>query len=240
MTRGTRTKPRRIGRVAVTLICGALVTALADRPGGGRHVTGGGPGAGINVAAGTVTTASGKVIDGITFVKSRDVAALRQQQRKALATAPAGVTGTRHCLEEWHFIAGGGANTNWKPDATTHIFGNGNRNSDYWNQEFLPCWWTDWTEPNSWSLLSNRTGLMMYSLDTSLYANVPITAGWAPWTKFLVCHYDGNWTYLSVLVGGINLFAYRDPSTGQMLQNTGPLTGNHLLRVDPPITEDFC
>jgi hypothetical protein len=195
---------------------------------------------GINPAAHSVTTHNGKVITGITFVNERDAPKIRKQDAAAARAHPNTYTGTRRCITYWHYITHGGTNTWWRPnpeDFEGHIFANGNRNVDYWNEEFLPCWYTDWPTAQEWMFLANASGdFVDYDSSSSqLETTIPQSADEAQLTQYAafdLCNYDLNWTYLAPHSSGV--FIYRDTGTSAVYWSYGLLDGNSLINMDIP------
>jgi hypothetical protein len=199
---------------------------------------------GINPSAHSVTTHNGTVITGITFVNDKDVLRVRQQEAKLATQQTAAATPELHCDGTWHFIAPGGTNVYWKPDTFGNIYANGNRSSDYWNQEFLACWWTNsgW-RLNEYAFLSNATGAVVayYGNNGQLRADLPFSSTGAAYlvqAAFLICHFDGNWISIKSLWYGA--WAYRDPGSAGVFGASGSLTGNNLFKLDPVLVELRC
>ncbi len=194
---------------------------------------------GINTAAGTVTTHSGKVISGITFVSKKDLATVKEQQAKSGSKPSAGINAVS-CLNSWVYITAGGTNAYWKPLGTlNNIYATGNRSADYWNQQFLPCYVHGWAGPE-WAFLANASGKFVDTHDIHLRANTPMGSSdqaMADHAKFYVCHYDGYWIYvnLGTNIFGQQLYVYRDPADQAAQSSLKPLNGNHLFYIDSPI-----
>ncbi len=195
--------------------------------------------AGINKAAGSVTTHAGKVITGITFISEKDLPTARNARAAAPSSA---VEDTVTCLDQWRYINAGGTNPYWKPQgAYQYIYANGNRAADYWNQQFLPCYLSSWAaEPNSWAFLANVTGgFVSHRNGNQLNATAFTDAAWvAEYAKVYVCSLDGYWMYLYLdtsLIDGTKKYAYRDPTTLAIYHANGPISGNHLFHIDQPI-----
>jgi hypothetical protein len=200
---------------------------------------------GINVSAGTVTSHDGTVRSGITFVDSKDAAAVKLQTSGSSGARSANVTNPNatnlYCIQTWHTIAGGAANSNWKPNSYEQIVANGNINVDPWNQWFLPCWRSGWLF-EEFAFLSNATGwFVSYIGYVYLYTDVHPSAGdflIDNYTRFKVCYYDGNWTYLK-RPGTAASIAYRDPATASVYLAGGPLNGNMLFKYTPSSLGDI-
>jgi hypothetical protein len=185
----------------------------------------------------------GKPTSGITYVAEKDVLRVRSEQA-ASAASQAAAAGQWFCMDDWHYITGGGANAYWKPDASGYVYANGNRNSDFWNQQLLPCWLNGW-ELHAWAFLSNRTGKFIDVVEPQLRAATPsnVSTSFANiYLKFLVCDYDGNWKYLErALSDPANIsYVYRTPANSSIRLAFGPLSGNHLFRIEPTIAFLRC
>jgi hypothetical protein len=204
---------------------------------------------GINRSTNSVTTRAGVVMTGVTFVDDKDVAGFRQQHRTSGSTLAA-ATPEWHCMTEWHFIHGGGANTYWKPKTgSRYLAAIGNRTADYWNQEFLPCWLNNF-QPNGWAFLSNATGSFVevpnYHSWTQLIADWPITfsdPNILNYVEFLVCTFDGNW--IDVATQPFAPYPYNGDrafrsSNGDLTSNSSALSGDNLFKMEPGVGNGTC
>lgn len=220
--------------LSVTSAAVAVAAAPGNAEGVNRDTVG------IDRANNSVTTRNGKILTGFTFVEAKDVATVRQQSAEAARQGFAVNAGSVVCTTQWHYISAGAANSYWKPQSgTEYVWANGNRSTDYWNQQFLPCWWSTWTEPNAWMFLANATGKFVDHYETHLNAgtlpNSP-ELWFALHAKIRVCHVDGYWVALYLYTSGANkLYAYRNPTTAAVIAANGPLSGNHLFYIDSPI-----
>lgn len=194
---------------------------------------------GINVSAHTVTTRNGTVWSGITFVDPKDVATAKLQASGSSSVQPLGPTNLS-CIHSWYYIAGGAANSNWKPDTSNQTFANriranGNISVDPWNQWFMPCWRSGWSVED-FAFLSNATGGFVAYLHTvnlqAIISQQTDDFTMDNFTRFSICYYDGNWTYLKPPDSGAPI-AYRDPATGNVFLADGPLNGNMLFNYSP-------
>jgi hypothetical protein len=239
----------RLVRVSTLAILAATSVAVASAPASANPA---GPTKpvnlteGINRSAHSVTTHDGTVITGITFIDAADTGTFIQQRATSASQLAVATGGTLTCYSQWRYITAGGPNTYWKADSSAFpIYANGNRNADYWYQQFLPCYYPGW-ELNAWAFLSNGTGEFVNrnrpTID--LYANIPATlseADFTYYTKLFVCTFDGNW--ISILLdryASQNAWAYRNPGTGRMEKSWGSLNGNNLFKVDPTVLTGGC
>jgi hypothetical protein len=198
---------------------------------------------GINPSAHSVTTHNGTVIAGITFVSESDMPRIKQQQAKSATPQTAAATATVFCYSQWRFITAGGTNAYWKPGIYEYVYASGNRNADYWNQEFLPCYQAGYAM-EEWTFLSNATGKYVDTRVTQLAASTTRDdPNFTILTKFTVCYFDGNWISIYLgkeFISGRKLWAYRDPGNAGVFEAYGPLNGNNLFKIDPPIPSGTC
>jgi hypothetical protein len=201
---------------------------------------------GINPSAHSLTTHDGTVITGITFVSEKDRPGVRQQQARSATQQTAAAGPTLQCDATWHFITAGGTNAYWKTgvDGYRYIYTNGNRNADYWNQEYIACWWTDW-EFNAYAFFSNGTGAVVAfnygAITPNFQATLPLSSSefdFNLFAKMFICYFDGNWIHMRLGNSGY-LNAWRDP-WGIMEPSGGPLNGNNLFKVDPVLVTLYC
>jgi hypothetical protein len=236
---------RRLGRVLVSTTVAAACVMAVSAPAGANAA--GTPyridlTEGIDRSAHTITTHAGTVIAGIDFVEPKDVAASQRQPTPSGGTLHAAAALQWHCELEWYFIHAGGSNTYWKPAAVDGIslVATGNRNADYWNQEFLPCWLDNWGA-GAFAFLSNATGKFVQVHSSASWTQ--LIADWPPSnttpqartaTRMVICTFDGFWDDIATQPDvDSSLKVYRN-SDGYLYSATAsPLNGNNLFRIDP-------
>jgi hypothetical protein len=238
-------------RVLALVVAVGAGVLVATTPASAGHLTSVkefNPAEGINPAAHSVTTHNGKVITGITFVSAKDAPKLRRQEAASARAHPnaSAINVYFHCLSKWTYITFGGTNTWWRAyhgDPQGHIFGNGDRSPyDYWNEEFLPCWYTDWPEAQDWAFLENADGNWVSTtyITSQLEATIPQSADHLAQepqltqnAMFQLCNYDGNWRYMTY---NDSAPIFRDTvGAGVYFKNYGLLDGNALLKTDESI-----
>jgi hypothetical protein len=150
---------------------------------------------------------------------------------------------TLKCATTWSYIRAGDDGY-LKPDANGTIYANGNRNSDYWNQQFLQCHFISSNQwpPEDYAFLSNRTGhwLQADRVTGQLNANGTLNSTDDHLPAFRVIRYDSNFWYF--VAGGLCQWPDGDCPYVQVKKNVtpgppvyadqwGPLNGWNLLRI---------
>jgi hypothetical protein len=211
-------------------VCTLAAPASAARS--GDSIAGVELSAGINVPAHSVTTRAGTVLTGVTFVDPKDLGSVRRRQRATTADDPF------YCASQWYYIHGGGTNTYWRTNPTSYfVQAIGNRNADYWNQEYLPCWYSDW-DINAYMFLSNMGGLFLHFGGT-VVPGLPTNNGRQELSRYAqahICYFDGNWTWIYGIAGVVSAGpgGFLDPTL------VGPLNGTELFKPDPSLPTAQC
>ncbi|SCG57647.1 hypothetical protein GA0070609_3339 [Micromonospora echinaurantiaca] len=233
-----------VGVLGVSLLLVA-VPALADTPdtdgaaGPAEHID---LSVGIDRSAHTVTTRNGKVLRGITVVDDKDLPRVRREQARAAAQGAGTDANGVYCLASWRFIRGGATDSHWRTTAQDwRIFANGQRNADYWNQFFLPCWLSSWREHYSYMFLANSTGdIVARDGSTQMYAGISLDGAestFNTYAKFLVCSYDGHWMFLH----WPGYYSYWEPGNRVVRGDwAATTTGQHLFHLDPAVNPGGC